>query len=166
MQGNTLSWKDILSSVLNSYSQVFFSSSKLLAVFLILISFFDYGAGLGGLIAVFVANFLAWVLGYNKYLLSSGLYGFNALLVGLGVGLFYEPSMQLFLLVAISAVTCFFMTIVFQGVLGKYGLPYLSIPFLIIIWIVALSGGVSTKAGSASVRKSPAIRPWVAKTMF
>ena len=126
-----MSYKEILISILNSYSQVFFSSSKLLAVFLVIISFFDYGAGMGGLIAVIIANFLAWVLGYNKYMLSSGLYGFNALLVGLGVGLFYEPSMQLFLLVAISAVTCFFLTIVFQGVLGKYGLPYLSVPFLI-----------------------------------
>jgi urea transporter len=140
MQGNTLSWKDILSSVLNSYSQVFFSSSKLLAVFLIIISFFDYGAGMGGLVAVIIANFLAWFLGFNKYLLSTGLYGFNALLVGLGVGLFYEPSMQLLLMVAISAIITFFLTIVFQGVLGKYGLPFLSIPFLIAIWIVALAG--------------------------
>ena len=141
MQGNTLSGKDILSSILNSYSQVFFSSSKLLAVFLILISFFDYGAGMGGVIAVIIANSLAWFLGYNKYLLSAGLYGFNALLVGLGVGLFYEPSMQLFLLVAISAVITFFLTIVFQGVLGKYGLPFLSVPFLIGIWIMSLAIG-------------------------
>jgi len=141
MRGNTLSRKEILSSVLNSYSQVFFSSSKLLSVFLILISFFDYGAGMGGLIAVIIANSLACILGYNKYLISSGLYGFNALLVGLGVGLFYEPSLQLFLLVVISAIITFFLTIVFQGVLGKYGLPFLSIPFLIGIWIVALAGG-------------------------
>ncbi|MFA5328687.1 MAG: urea transporter [Prolixibacteraceae bacterium] len=133
-------WKGISNSILNSYSQVFFSTSKLLAFFLILISFFDYGAGFGGLIAVVVANLLAWGLGYNKYYLTSGLYGFNALLVGLGVGLFYQPSPELYLLVAISAVLSFFFTIVFQGVLGKYGLPFLSVPFLFTIWIVALSG--------------------------
>ena len=131
----------ILDSVLNSYSQVFFSKSKLLAVFLLVISFFDYGAGIGGIVAVLIANLLAWGLGYNSYFLRSGLYGFNALLVGLGVGLFYQPSVELYLLIAVSAVTCFFLTIVFQGVLGKYGLPYLSVPFLITIWIVALSGG-------------------------
>ncbi|HSO88184.1 MAG TPA: urea transporter, partial [Draconibacterium sp.] len=141
MKANTLSGKEIVQSILNSYSQVFFSTSKLLAVFLLLISFFDYGAGIGGLVAVLIANLLAWLLGYNKYLLVSGLYGFNALLVGLGVGLFYQPSPELFLLVAVAAVTCFFLTIVFQGVLGKYGLPYLSVPFLITIWIVALSRG-------------------------
>jgi urea transporter/murein DD-endopeptidase MepM/ murein hydrolase activator NlpD len=135
------SYKQILKSILNSYSQVFFSTSKLLAVFLILISFFDYGAGIGGLVAVLIANLLAWSLGYNKYLLHSGLYGFNALLVGLGVGLFYEPSPELFLLVVVAAVICFFLNVVFQGVLGKYGLPYLSIPFLLTIWIVVLSGG-------------------------
>ncbi len=131
---------EIVGSVLNSYSQVFFSSSKLLAVFLVVISFFDYGAGIGGLLAVMVANSLALFLGYNRYYFTTGLYGFNALLVGLGVGLFYEPSVEVFLLIAISSVLTFFLTIVFQGVLGKYGLPFLSVPFLFAIWIVALSG--------------------------
>jgi len=141
MKNSELTSKEIVQSILNSYSQVFFSSSKLLAAFLLLISFFDYGAGIGGLVAVLIANLLAWLLGYNKYLLVSGLYGFNALLVGLGVGLFYQPSPELFLLVAIAAVISFFLTLVFQGVLGKYGLPFLSVPFLVTIWIVALSRG-------------------------
>ena len=139
-----VNWRDISNSVLNSYSQIFFSKSKLLAALLLIISFFDYGAGLGGLIAIIIANLLAWALGYNRYFLVSGLYGFNALLVGLGIGLFYQPSPELFLLVAISAITCFFITIVFQGVLGKYGLPFLSVPFLVVIWIVALSGSSLT----------------------
>ncbi len=136
--------KEILESVLNSYSQIFFSTSKVLAAFLVLISFFDYGAGIGGLIAVAVANLLAYFLGYNTYFLKSGLYGFNSLLVGLGVGLAFQPSVELYVLVAISALTCFFLTIVFQGVLGKYGLPFLSIPFLVTIWIIGLSGGELT----------------------
>jgi urea transporter/murein DD-endopeptidase MepM/ murein hydrolase activator NlpD len=133
--------KDILLSVLNSYSQVFFSTSKTLAVFLVVISFLDYGAGIGGLMAVLVANTLAWRLGYNEYMLRSGLYGFNALLVGLGIGLFYQPSLEVYVLIGVSSLICFFLTIVFQGVLGKYGLPFLSVPFLITIWIVALSAG-------------------------
>jgi urea transporter/murein DD-endopeptidase MepM/ murein hydrolase activator NlpD len=130
-----------LYSILNSYSQVFFSTSKILAVFLLIISFFDYGAGIGGLLAVVIANSIARGLGYNTYMLRSGLYGFNALLAGLGVGLFYQPSLELYILISVTTITCFFLTIVFQGVLGKYGLPYLSVPFLITIWIVALSSG-------------------------
>jgi urea transporter/murein DD-endopeptidase MepM/ murein hydrolase activator NlpD len=136
--------KDILHSLLNSYSQIFFSTSKVLALLLVFISFFDYGAGIGGLIAVGVANLLAYYLGYNTYFLKSGLYGFNSLLVGLGIGLAFQPSIELYVLVAISSVTCFFLTIVFQGVLGKYGLPFLSIPFLVTIWIIGLSGGELT----------------------
>lgn len=132
---------EILQSILNSYSQVFFSTSNLLAVFLIIISFFDYGAGIGGLLAVLVANTLAWSLGYNRYLVSTGFYGYNALLVGLGVGLFYQPTFESFVLIIIAAILTFFLTIVFHGVLGKYGLPFLSVPFLFGIWIVALSGG-------------------------
>lgn len=137
----TIIKKEIVQSVLNSYSQIFFSNSKLLAFSLIIISFFDYGAGIGGLLAVIVANSLAWGLGYNKYLVSTGFYGYNALLVGLGIGLFYQPSIEVYVLISIAAILTFFITIVFQGVLGKYGLPFLSIPFLFGIWIVALSGG-------------------------
>jgi urea transporter len=136
---NVATAKEILHSILNSYSQVFFSTSKTLAVFLVAISFFDYGAGIGGLVAVLIANALAWGLGYNSFYLRSGLYGFNALLVGLGVGLFYQPSVEVYVLVAVTALTCFFLTVVFQGVLGKYGLPFLSVPFLLTIWLVALS---------------------------
>lgn len=136
--------KEILFPVLNSYSQVFFSTSKVLAAFLVFISFFDYGAGIGGLIAVVISNLLAYYLGYNRYFLKSGLYGFNSLLVGLGIGLAFQPSPELYVLVAISSITCFFLTIVFQGVLGKYGLPFLSIPFLFAIWIVGLSGNELT----------------------
>ncbi|MEN8118088.1 MAG: urea transporter [Bacteroidota bacterium] len=140
MKIKSLGGKEVIYSVLNSYSQVFFSTSKLLALFLVLISFFDYGAGIGGLLAVIIANSLAWGLGYNKYMLTTGLYGFNALLVGLGIGLFYQPSIEVYLLIAVSSVITFFLTIVFQGVLGKYGLPFLSVPFLFAIWIVAISG--------------------------
>ncbi|MBA4410274.1 MAG: peptidase M23 [Odoribacter sp.] len=136
--------KDILYTVLNSYSQIFFSTSKVLAMFLVFISFFDYGAGIGGLIAVAISNLLAHYLGYNTYYLKSGIYGFNSLLVGLGIGLAFQPSFELYALVAIASITCFFMTIVFQGVLGKYGLPFLSVPFLVTIWIIGLSGGQLT----------------------
>ncbi len=136
--------KDISDSVLNSYSQVFFSQSKVLAVFLVLISFFDYGAGIGGLLAVVFSNILAYFLGYNTYFIKSGLYGFNSLLVGLGIGLAFQPSLELYALVSIAAITCFFLTIAFQGILGKYGLPFLSIPFLITIWIIGLSGNELT----------------------
>lgn len=132
--------KDLLFTLLNSYSQIFFSTSKVLAILLVIISFFDYGAGIGGIVAVVVANLLAYSLGYNSYYLKSGLYGFNSLLVGLGVGLQYQPSAQLYIFVVISAITSFFLTIVFQGVLGRYGLPFLSIPFLVTIWIVGLAG--------------------------
>lgn len=145
MEKNTLHiGKDILYSLLNSYSQIFFSTSRVLAALLVFISFFDYGAGIGGMIAVAIANLLAYYLGYNTYYLKTGLYGFNSLLVGLGIGLAFQPSAELYVLVAISAVTCFFLTIVFQGVLGKYGLPFLSIPFLVTIWIIGLSNGELT----------------------
>jgi len=136
----TANIKGFTKGVLNSYSQIFFSDNKIFAVILILVSFFDIYAGLSGLMAILVSNGLAFGLGYNRISTIKGAYGFNSLLVGLGTGLWYQPGMELFIIVFIISILTFFITITLEGVLGKYGLPFLSIPFLFGIWIVALSG--------------------------
>lgn len=131
--------KSIISSILNSYSQIFFSTNKIFAVLLMLVSFFDVFAGLAGLLTVLIANICAFVLGFDRTKITSGLYGFNALLVGIGVGIYYEPSYLLFLILIISAVITFLLTIVIEGVLNKYGLPFLSIPFLFAFWAITIA---------------------------
>ena len=50
-----------LSGIANSYSQIFFSDNKIFALILITITFFDFDAGLSGMIAVIVSNLLAWL---------------------------------------------------------------------------------------------------------
>ncbi len=132
--------RDFSKGVLNSYSQIFFSDNKVFAVIVILVSFFDIYAGLSGLMAILVSNGLAFGLGYNRINTIKGAYGFNSLLVGLGTGLWYQPGIELFVIVFIISILTFFITITIEGVFGKYGLPFLSIPFLFGIWIVALSG--------------------------
>jgi urea transporter len=74
-----------LLSLLNSYSQIFFSTNKVFGLILLLVSFFDIYAGLAGLLSVLVSLVLAKTLGYNLHNIKNGLYGFNSLLVGLGL---------------------------------------------------------------------------------
>jgi urea transporter len=131
--------KTLLYSILNSYSQVFFSENKLFAGLLVMVSFLNYQAGIAGLIAVLVSNGAAWLLGFNKYSIKKGLYGFNSLLTGLGLGIYFEPNLQLMLVIVFTSLFVFFLTIVLQGVIGKYNLPFLSIPFLIGIWTVTIA---------------------------
>ncbi len=131
--------KDFLNGIINSYSQVFFSKSPVFAIILIIVSFFDIYAGLAGVLAVVFSNSTAILLGLNKQKIYSGAYGFNPLLVGLGIGIYYQPGAEFYLLLFFISLTTLFITIGFEGVLGKYGLPYLSLPFLFGIWMVIIA---------------------------
>lgn len=125
--------------ILNSYTQVFFSRNIVFAFLLVLVSFFDLYSGIFGIIAIITANTTGLILGFDIGKISTGIYGFNALLVGLGLGIYFEPgSLSIFILVLISIFT-FLITVMAEGVIGKYGLPFLSIPFLFGIWTVTLA---------------------------
>ncbi|MBN1337890.1 MAG: urea transporter [Bacteroidales bacterium] len=128
-----------VSSILNSYSQVFFSDSRIFAVFLMAVSFFDLYAGIAGLLAVTVSNTSAYLIGFNRYNIKSGFYGFNSLLVGLGLGIFFQPGLEFYMVLVFAAALTLFITVSLEGFFGKYGLPYLSISFLLGIWMTSLA---------------------------
>jgi urea transporter len=128
-----------LESIIHSYTQVFFSKNKVLGALLIITTFFDLSLGLTGLLAVIISNILALILGFDSKYISEGSYGFNGLLVGLGLGLFYEPNTAFFVLLVVAMLITVLVTIASSGVLAKYGLPYLSLPFLIGIWTILLA---------------------------
>jgi urea transporter len=131
--------KSVLNSIVNSYSQIFFSDGKILGVSLLLVSFFNINAGLSGVIAIIASHTTAFLLGLNRNKIISGLYGFNSLLVGLGLGLYFQFSWQLILLVVFSSVLTLFITLVTEAIFAKYSLPFLSLPFLFGIWVVSLA---------------------------
>ncbi|TFV94792.1 peptidase M23 [Algoriphagus kandeliae] len=126
-------------AVSNSYAQVFFSDNKGFGIALLLVTFIDLFVGLSGILAVSAAMLTAKVLGFEETLIRKGFYGFNALLVGIGLGIYFEPSQILFLLVLLSGILSVFLSVTLEGVLGKYGLPFLSLPFILIFWMFRLA---------------------------
>ena len=105
----------------------------------------DFWAGACGLFSVIVANSAAYILGYNKNTVKIGMYGFNALMVGLGTGIYFQAGIELFVIVFFAALLTLFITLAVEGVFAKYGLPHLSIPFLFGMWAVMLAtSGFST----------------------
>lgn len=128
-----------LDSTLFSYSQVFFSTNRAFSVILLAVTFLDVYAGITGLLAVVISNGVAYLMGYNKKKIVAGLYGFNSVLVGLGLGIFYKFTFEFVILVFFASLFTLFLTILLEGVIGKYRLPYLSVPFLISIWMVTLA---------------------------
>ena len=126
-------------ATINSYSQVFFSDNKFFGAILLIVSLFDIWAGLAGLLAVMATIVVALALGFSHFQIEKGSYSFNSLLVGLGTGLMFSPSIELVVLVFFAALITFLITIAIEGFLTKYALPFLSIPFLIGMWVVVLA---------------------------
>lgn len=127
--------------LLHSFSQVFFSKSRVLAGLLILVSFFDLNAGCSALLAVLIGQVTAILFNFNRELVRDGTYTYNEVLVGLALGVFYDFSLPYLVLLVITAMLTFFLTLWFASALGKKNLPFLSIPFLVAIWIVILGAG-------------------------
>jgi len=125
--------------IINSYTQVFFSNNRVFASVLLVVSFFDFWAGTAGLFAVVISNTMAYLIGLNQANIKKGYYGFNSLLVGLGFGVYYQPGLPFFIVLAFAAILTVFLTLWFEGVIGKYGLPYLSLSFLFGTWLVSLA---------------------------
>ncbi len=131
--------KLFLKAIPNSYGQVFFSDQRLFAFILLGVTFFDLYAGMLGLLSVLTTNLAGFLLGFDKKTISKGVFGFNSLLVGLGLGIYFEPGSELFLVIFLGAILTLLISVTLQGVIGKYALPYLSIPFLLSIWIMTLA---------------------------
>ncbi len=128
-----------ISSIFNSYSQVFFSTHRPFSILIIIVSFFDIYAGLAGFLAVLTTSLAAFLLNFDKPTIAKGFYGFNSLLVGLGIGIYFSFTWYLLLIIILAALFTFFISVAMQGVIGKYNLPYLSIPFLFALWTFMLA---------------------------
>lgn len=128
-----------IKGILNSYSQVFFSDNRIFSIILLLVTFVDLYAGLFGLVSVIITNSAGYLFGFNKQTISKGIYGFNSLLVGLALGIYYSPDFFLLTIIILAAIFTLFIAVSMQGVIGKYALPYLSIPFLLSIWVFTLA---------------------------
>lgn len=131
--------KLLYEGILNSYSQVFFSKNKLFGIILIIITFFDLLAGLSGLLAVIITYLAGRGIGFHKTRVSEGIYGFNSLLVGLGLGIYFEPGIPFFFVLFLASLFTLFLSVSMEGIIGKYAIPYLSLPFIISIWLIALA---------------------------
>ncbi len=118
---------------------VFFSTNRRFAALLLVLTFMDPLSGMAGLFSILVATGLSFGLGLDQHPIKQGAYGFNALLVGLGLGAYYETSLPLYGLLIVAAMITLFITILLQGILTKYKLPYISLPFVLALWAVMLA---------------------------
>jgi urea transporter/murein DD-endopeptidase MepM/ murein hydrolase activator NlpD len=105
---------------------------------LLVVSFFDIGAGVSGIIAIIIGQITALLFNFNHELIRNGTYTYNALMVGMAIGIFYDFNLSYLILLIVASILTFFITIWFSTSLGHRGLPFLSIPFLLVVWIIIL----------------------------
>ncbi len=124
---------------LNSYGQILFVNSRKLSVVLMVATFLFPYAGLSGVIAVIVGHIVADIMGFDRHAIRSGELGFNVLMTGLVLGSIYQFNIYLVFLLALAGLLAMLVTLWFRKVLFDHNLPYLSLPFLVSVWILLLS---------------------------
>jgi urea transporter/murein DD-endopeptidase MepM/ murein hydrolase activator NlpD len=125
--------------LLNSYSLMFFSVNNVFAAIIILVTFFTPTIGLFGLMAVVLINVAAYIIGFNRDEIKGGIFGFNALFLGLSLGYEYSFNITFLLLFITSILILLLITVWLKGIFAIHHLPFLSFPFIIVYWIISLA---------------------------
>ena len=126
-------------AVLHSYSMLFFSQHRGLAALLLLATWAHPWAGAAGLAAAALAVGGARLGGFSREWTDLGAYSFNALLVGLALPLYFAPGPGLVALVGVGAGLALLLSVALGGWLGGRGLPFLSLPFVLVMWVLLLA---------------------------
>ena len=136
-------------SLLFSYSSIFFTQNKWFGSVLCCITMLYPLQGICGLFCCMLVNAISLSLSLNREKIRSGLYGFNAIMIGLALGAIYPYSETLVVLIFALSLLVLMLTVAMEGFFKKYNLPFLAFPFLACLWIVLLlsqqlDAGVST----------------------
>jgi len=124
-------------AVLRSYAQILFSRSRVVGALVILGTAIVPRVALYGLLATLLAFGVTRVFRLSEDLTATGLFGYNALLVGLGAGLLFGPTLDAQVLTVVGVVTAVFMTAALYSALGAaFNLPPLTLPFLFVFYLV------------------------------
>jgi urea transporter len=106
---------------------------------LFLVTFLTPSVGIFGLLGVVLINLIARVGSLNKYEIQQGLFGLNALFLGMALGHNFQ-STWLFVLFFVAAVFMLLIaTVLFKELLAIHKLPFLVLPFLFTYWIISIS---------------------------
>ncbi|HEX8023387.1 urea transporter, partial [Mucilaginibacter sp.] len=129
----------IIKPLINSYSVLFFSQNRVLGIILLLVSFFNPVSGFAGLACVVFSLLITKLLKQDGEHYRAGIYSFNSLLLGIAFGAFFQVNLMFvgWLLVACSMVVL--ATIIISKRMEKPGLPILSLPFILVFWLVLLA---------------------------
>ena len=131
-------WLSLGSYLARCYAAVLFCDSPAVGAMVLVITLSVPNIGFAGLLAALTAHVFAKRIGFTTE--HQEPYVYNSLLVGLSLGSAYRLDGQLVLLIALGAVFTVFITQFLSSALWRVGrLPVLSLPFVLITWILWLA---------------------------
>lgn len=134
-----MNYKNILYNAIKPYSSLLFLNNKVVGFLLLAITFLNPSVAISGIFAVFFTIVFAEFLKFSESYLTQGFYVYNSLLVGMGIGFIFEPSLTSIFLVAISSVFTFILSFMLNRLFSVYKIPILSLPFSIVTIFVYLA---------------------------
>jgi urea transporter len=132
--------KRLIDDVLRSAAQVFFAEHRVAGLLVVCAAFARPWGGLLGVLSAGFAVVLARHLRFSEEAAARGLFGFNALFLGLGVGAWFEPGMASVMTLLLTVPAVVLTQVGLATALGHHlALPSMTIPFVIIGHAVLLA---------------------------
>ena len=120
-----------LPCLLRSYASIFFIPDAKIGAFFLLATFWFPNSAIAGLLSAIIGTATARFFQFSN--ISSGLYAYNSLLVGLALGASFEMSTYLLGVIVLSSILTIFMTVTVADALWRFErIPALSLPFVIV----------------------------------
>ena len=131
--------KSLLLGTVKSYSSLLFLNNKWVGIILLAITFTNPSVAISGILAVVFTIAFAELISFNEAYLAQGFYLYNSLLVGMGIGFIFTPSLTSVVLIAISAAFTFMLSFMLNRLFSVYKIPILSLPFSIVTMFIYLA---------------------------
>ena len=139
------------------YISILFLGDFKAGIILFFLSFLLPSVGILGFIAIISTILFAEIVGIREYYLKYGFYLYNSLLVGMGVGYFFDVNILSILLTSILAVLTFLISFGLNRIFLKYSLPILSFPFAFVSMLFFLASLKYTSLVTNILHRMPLI---------
>jgi len=151
---NFKNYKDYIFVVFKSYDSILFLRDIKVGVFLLLVSFILPSVGFLGLVSLLSTIIFANFLNFKEYL-KEGFYLYNSLLVGMGVGYYFDITLTTIFMSVMLGMLTFLLSFSLNKVFSTYYVPILSFPFALVSMIFYLASLKYTTLLSNILEREP-----------
>ncbi|ADV46786.1 urea transporter [Nitratifractor salsuginis] len=131
--------QNLISLILRPYAAILFLENRIAGALLLLLTFAEPTVGISGLFALLCTIVFAEFAGLRHTYLEHGFYLYNSLLVGLGIGFLFTPSVMSFLFIFLLAVLTFLSSFSISTLFARWRIPPLSLPFALVTALAYLA---------------------------